>query len=270
MSFILILKAIIMGIIEGITEFLPISSTGHLIIFGSIIDFKGSFADSFEIIIQLGAIFAIAIYYRHKIINSLKNLSGGNPWGRNLWINVIVASIPAMILGTLFKNFFKSLFRSDVVGIFIIIGAILLYIGEYTMKGKSLKDSLDEIKPIEAFKIGLFQVLAMLPGMSRSGSTIAGGLFLGLNNRTAAEFSFFLAIPIMLGAVAFELKDIQISNSLEQIALVVGFITAFIVAYIVVGAFLRFLGKNSFKSFVCYRIIIGIIVLSLVSIRVIV
>ena len=265
MDFILILKAIVMGIVEGVTEFLPISSTGHMIIFGSIIDFKGAFADSFEIIIQLGAILAVVIYYRHKIIDSLKNLGGRNPWGRNLWINVFVAFIPAMILGALFKEFFKSLFRPDVVGVFIIVGAILLYVGERVMKGKSSKDSLDEIKPIDALKIGLFQVLAMLPGMSRSGSTITGGLFSGLNSRTAAEFSFFLALPTMLGATVFELKDIQIANSSEWIALIVGFIVVFVVAYVVVGAFLKFLGKHSFKGFVYYRIILGIIVLILVA-----
>lgn len=265
MDFILILKAIVMGIVEGVTEFLPISSTGHLIIFGSIIDFKGAFAESFEIIIQLGAILAVVIYYRKKIVNSFRHLSGGNPWGRNLWVNVIVAFIPSMILGFLLKDFFKSLFRPEVVGIFIILGAILLFIGEKVMKGKASKSTLDEIKPLDALKVGCFQVLAMLPGMSRSGSTITGGLFSGLNAKTAAEFSFFLAMPTMLGATVLELNDLVIASSAEWIALIVGFIVAFLVAYVVVGAFLKFLGKHSFTGFVVYRIIIGIIVLILVA-----
>lgn len=270
MDFILIFKAIVMGIIEGITEFLPISSTGHLIIFGSSINFKGAFADSFEIIIQFGAIIAVIIYYRSKIINSFKSLYASNNFGKDLWTNVVVALIPTIVVGVLFKNFFKSLFKPNIVGIFIIIGAVLLYVGESIMKDKNNKDSLDKIKPIDAFRIGLFQVLAMLPGMSRSGSTITGGLFSGLNSRTAAEFSFFLAIPTMLGTALFELKDIQIINSSELISLIIGFIIAFIVAYIVVGAFLKFLGKHSLKGFVYYRVIIGLIILILVTTGVII
>ncbi|MDD2371037.1 MAG: undecaprenyl-diphosphate phosphatase [Firmicutes bacterium] len=267
LGFYLVIKAIVLGFVEGLTEFLPVSSTGHLIIFGHFLDFKGAFATSFEVMIQLGAVLAIVVLYRTKIFGAFKNLGKGK-WGRSLAINVIVGVIPALILAVLFKDVIKSFFGSVViVAVSLIIGAILLYVAEKYTKGKHVehkKDNIDDLTAKDSLVVGLFQCLALVPGMSRSGSTISGGLFRGLSPRLAAEFSFFLAIPIMFGAFVFELKDLVIGSSIEVVALVVGFVVSFIVAYFVVKVFVDFLGKHSYVGFVIYRAIVGVLLLVLI------
>ncbi len=266
LGFYLIIKAIIMGIVEGLTEFLPVSSTGHLIIFGHFLDFKGAFATSFEVMIQLGAVLAIVVLYREKIFGAFKNLGKGQ-WGRGLAINIIVGIIPAFILAVLFKSTIKSWFSPNIVAVSLIVGAILLYIAEKYTKGKHMihkKDDIDDLTVKDSLIVGLFQCLALVPGMSRSGSTISGGLFRRLSPRLAAEFSFFLAIPIMFGAFVFELNDLVINSSIEVVALVVGFIVSFIVAYFVVKIFVDFLGKHSYVGFVIYRVIVGVLLIALI------
>lgn len=267
LGFYLILKAIILGVVEGLTEFLPVSSTGHLILFGNLLDFRGAFATSFQVMIQLGAILAIVVLYRERIIGAFKNL-GKEQWGRGLAINVIVGVLPAFALALVFSDVIKSFFGSVyIVAVSLILGAVLLYIAERYTKGKkaeSRKDSLESLTVKDSLVVGLFQCLAMVPGMSRSGSTISGGLFRNLSPRLAAEFSFFLAIPIMMGAFVFELNELVIGSTIEVAALVVGFVVSFIVAYFVVKVFVEFLGKHSYVGFVIYRAIVGVVLLVLI------
>jgi undecaprenyl-diphosphatase len=225
LEFYLILKVIILGVVEGLTEFIPVSSTGHLILFGNLLDFKGTFATSFQVMIQLGAILAIVVLYRDRIIGAFKNL-GKEQWGRGLAINVIVGILPAFILAVVFSDVIKSFFGSVyIVAVSLIVGAVLLYVAELYTKRKqadSRKDKLESLTVKDSLVIGLFQCLAMVPGMSRSGSTISGGLFRNLSPRLAAEFSFFLAIPIMMGAFVFELNELVIESTIEVVALVIG------------------------------------------------
>lgn len=264
-EFLFLLKAVLLGVVEGVTEFLPVSSTGHLIVFGQLLDFKGSFATSFEIIIQLGAILAIVLLYRERILGAFRNL-GRNGWGRKLAVNVIVAVLPAIVLALLLEKGIKSLFGSVlVVAAALILGAVLLYVAESLSRDKGKKDDMDQLTVKESLMVGLFQCLSLVPGMSRSGSTISGGLLLGLSPRLAAEFSFFLAIPVMLGASIFELKDLAISGGLEAAALAVGFLVSFLVAFGVVKVFVNFLGKHSFRGFVWYRLAAGGVLLALIA-----
>lgn len=264
LGFYLILKAIILGIVQGLTEFLPVSSTGHLILFGNLLDFRGTFATSFYVMIQLGSIFAIVVLYRDRIIGTFKHLGKGQ-WGRALAINIIVGIIPAFALALVFSDVIKSFFGSVyIVAVSLIVGAVLLYVAELFTKNKkaeSRKDTLESLTIKDSFVIGLFQCLAMVPGMSRSGSTISGGLFRNLSPRLAAEFSFFLAIPIMIGAFVFELNELVIGSAIEVVALVVGFVVSFIVAYFVVKIFVEFLSKHSYVGFVIYRVIVGVVLL---------
>ena len=266
---ILILQSIIMGIVEGITEFLPISSTGHMIIMGHLIGFTGAFATLFEIVIQLGAILAIVVLYRDKLWNSLKNLAPGN-WGFKLWANIIVAFIPSAILGFLFhKKIEASLFGPVPVIAAMIIGGILMILVENKFRKKDLIGNVDRIILPQAFLIGCFQCLALWPGMSRSASTIMGAWIVGLNSVAAAEFSFFLAIPTMLGATALTLLKAKMAlTAIEVISLIIGFIVSFIVAIIVVNKFINFLQKRRMRVFAVYRIFAGVLLLVLVFMKV--
>lgn len=267
LEFYLILKVIILGVVEGLTEFLPVSSTGHLILFGNLLNFKGTFATSFQVMIQLGAILAIVVLYRDRIIGAFKNLGKGK-WGRGLAINVIVGVLPALVLAVIFSDVIKSFFGSVyIVAVSLIVGAILLYVAELFTKRKQAdlrKDNLESLTVKDSLVIGFFQCLAIVPGMSRSGSTISGGLFRNLSPRLAAEFSFFLAIPIMIGAFVFELNELVIGSTIEVVALIVGFVVSFIVAYFVVKVFVEFLGKHSYLGFVIYRAIVGVVLLVLI------
>lgn len=267
MDIILLLKALVMGIVEGLTEFLPVSSTGHLILFGQLLRFQGAFAQSFEVMIQLGAILAIIVFYREKILGALGHLGSGG-WGRALLLRTLVGIAPAMVLGFLFHDSIKKLFSVEIVGVSLMVGALLLLAGEtYAQKGKgSKKESkvdLSQLTLLDALVVGLFQCLSMIPGMSRSGSTITGGLFRNLSAALAAEFSFFLAIPIMMGAFVLEAKDVVIGNASEAMALLVGFLVSFLVAYLVVRVFVAYLGKHSFRVFILYRLGVGALLLLL-------
>ena len=265
LEFIFILKALALGVVEGLTEFLPVSSTGHLILFGQLLDFKGSFATSFEIMIQLGAVLAIVVLYRAKILGAFRNLGKGQ-WGRRMAFNVIVGVLPPIILAVTLEDVIKSIFGSvAVVGAALILGAVLLFLAEALTVRKVKKDEIDGITLKEAFLVGLFQCLSLVPGMSRSGSTISGGLFLGLSPRLAAEFSFFLSIPIMIGAFVFEMSSLSIAGGVEAAALAGGFLVSFLVAYVVVRVFVDFLGRHSLRGFVWYRIALGLVLLGLVA-----
>ncbi|QEK13514.1 undecaprenyl-diphosphate phosphatase [Crassaminicella thermophila] len=258
-----ILKAVILSIVEGITEFLPISSTGHLILVNHWIEFKGSFANAFDVIIQFGAILSVLFLYWNQL----------NPFSKSknrhqkresiiLWFKVIVAFIPAVILGLLVGDFIEEkLFNPITVAIALSIGGIIIILLEKREKTPKFK-SISQISYKVAFLIGLFQCLAMIPGTSRSAATIIGAMFLGASRQVAAEFSFFLAIPTMAGATAYSLmkKGLSITSS-QWIVLLVGVILSFIVALTVIAFFMKYIKRRDFKVFGYYRILLGGLIL---------
>lgn len=272
-NLIFLFKAIIIAIVEGITEFLPISSTGHMIIVGHFINFTGTYANFFEVVIQLGAILAIVVLYWKKISESLqpKNLFNVNKSGFKLWFNIAIAFIPAAVIGLIFKKKIdKYLFNTLTVAIALIVGGILLYIIENKFRKNNRTRDIDDVRPMQSLKIGIFQCLSLWPGMSRSASTIMGGWVSGLSTPAAAEFSFFLAIPTMIAASGLDMiKDRPHMTSIEIIALVVGFVVSFLVALLVVEKFINFLKKRPMRVFAIYRIFLGIILLALAALKII-
>lgn len=257
----LILKAIILGIVEGVTEFLPVSSTGHLILFGHFMGFTGRFAVMFEIIIQLGAILAVVFNYRIRIIESLRNLKPGE-WGFKLWFCMAIAFLPSAVLGLFFKDAIEEyLFSPFTVAIALIVGAVMMIVIEKIFSGSQNNNMLD-VGVKKSLLIGLAQCMSLIPGMSRSASTIMGGMMVGLSVKAAAEFSFFLAIPTMFAATGYSLlKGFAMMSGLEWIALAVGFAVSFLVAMVVVDKFIAFLEKHSLRIFAYYRLIVGVILL---------
>lgn len=276
---IFILKAIIIAVVEGLTEFIPVSSTGHMILVGSAINFKDEFAKMFEVVIQLGAILAVVVLYWKKIKDSVIEFfkfiftrGKEGKTGFKFGINVITASIPIGIVGVLFYHKIKALFRPEAVIVGFIVGGILLLIIEnmFRKKQHSVND-IDSITTIQSLKVGLLQVLSVWPGMSRSASTIMGGWIAGISTPIAAEFSFFLAIPAMIGSSGKDLFefDYSIMTPTLWIALILGFIAAFIVSIIVMNKFVSYLKKKPMKVFAIYRILAGILLGVLVFTRVI-
>lgn len=268
---ILLFKAIILGIVEGITEFLPISSTGHMVIVGKFINFTGDFATLFEIVIQLGAILAIVVLFRKKIFGSFKYLKP-NEEGFNLWAKLILAFIPSAILGLLFHEVIEKylLIPVSVAGSLLVGGLWMIYAENKYRKNDTIQ-SIDEVSYKKAFVIGCFQCLSILwPGFSRSAATIIGGWIMGLSSVAAAEFSFFLAIPTMFAATIFTLLKSSIVLTLPQIvALIAGFVVSFIVAIVVVAKFIDFIKTKTMKGFAVYRIFVAVIILVLVFLKVI-
>ncbi|WP_406543391.1 undecaprenyl-diphosphate phosphatase [Clostridium ljungdahlii] len=275
MELLFIIKAAAIGVVEGITEFLPISSTGHMIIVGNLINFKaptynGAYIDMFEVVIQLGAILAIVVLYWDKIFNSLKNLKPGK-WGFKLWLTILVAFIPAAVLGLRFNDLIKSkLFNPVTVACALVFGGFLMIYMENKYRKGNSTNTIENVNLVQAFKIGCFQCLSLWPGMSTSASTIMGGWVSGLTNVAAAEFSFFLAIPTMIAASGWSLIKVNVSMNISQIiALAVGFIVSFIVALVVVEKFINFLKRKPMRVFAVYRIFIGAIILILYFAKVI-
>ncbi len=262
----LLVKALIMGIVEGLTEFLPVSSTGHMIIVGDFIDFKGeSFHTMFEIVIQLGAILAVIFYYRNKILDSLRNIRPGEK-GFELWFKIFIAFLPSAVLGLLIDDIIEEhFFSSFTVAIALIVGGFLMIFAENVF-GRWGLDDMDKTGARQAFIIGIGQCLALIPGMSRSASTIMGGMAAGLSTKAAAEFSFFLAIPTMIAASTYSLlKGFSSMTTIQWQALGIGFVVSFIVALFAVDVFLSYLKKHSLKSFAYYRIVVGIIMIALIT-----
>ncbi|EHN14904.1 undecaprenyl-diphosphate phosphatase [Clostridium sporogenes] len=277
---IFILKAIIIAVVEGLTEFIPVSSTGHMILVGSAINFNGEFAKMFEVIIQLGAILAVVVLYWEKIKESVveffkfiftKGKEGKT--GFKFGINVIVGSIPIGITGLLLYHKIKALFRPEAVIIGFIVGGILLLIIEnmFRKKEHAVQD-IDSITFIQALKVGLLQILSIWPGMSRSASTIMGGWIAGISTPIAAEFSFFLAIPAMIGTSLKDLFEFDYSIMTPTLwsALILGFIVAFIVSIIVMNKFVSYLKKKPMKIFAIYRVLAGLLLAVLVFTKIIV
>lgn len=266
-----ILKAILFGIVEGITEWLPISSTGHMILLDEFINLKvtDEFYDLFQVVIQLGAILAVVIMYFKTICpfgfgkNKEEQKSTWNLWGK-----ILVACLPAAIIGILFDDWLdEHLYNSVVVSLTLIIYGIIFIIIESKKFGKKETKELDKITYKQALGIGAFQLLSLIPGTSRSGSTIIGGLILGLERSVAASFTFFLAIPVMVGASLLKLLKYILKVGLvfqagELLLLGVGCLVAFIVSILIIKFLMNYIRKHDFKVFGYYRIVLGIIVLA--------
>lgn len=257
----LLFKALILGVVEGLTEFLPVSSTGHLILFGDLLDFTGERAKVFTIAIQLGAILAVCWEYREKIITVVRGV-GANPAANRFVINILIAFLPAAILGLLFIKTIKYyLFHPVPVAAALIVGGLLILWAERRTHVIEV-EHVDDMDWKHALKIGCAQCLALIPGTSRSGATIIGGLFFGLSRKAAAEFSFFLAIPTMFAATCYDLfknRALLDANDLGLIA--VGLIAAFLSALVAVRGLLRFVSNHDFTVFAWYRIVFGIVIL---------
>lgn len=266
MKFIEILKAIVLGIIEGITEWLPISSTGHMILADELIKLNVSdeFMEMFRVVIQLGAIMAVVVLYFNKLnpFSSRKTLREKRDT-YSLWFKVIVACIPAGIIGILFDDKIDEFFYNYItVAITLIVYGVLFIVIESQNKKRNKIDSFSKLSYKTAFLIGMFQLLALIPGTSRSGTTILGAILLGTSRYIAAEFSFFLAIPVMFGASALKIVKFGFSfTGMEAAILISGLITAFIVSVFAIKFLTGYIKKHDFKVFGYYRIVLGIIVL---------
>jgi undecaprenyl-diphosphatase len=266
MDWILFCKALILGVVEGLTEFLPVSSTGHLIVAGSLLDFTGAEAKTFHVVIQFGAILAIVWEYRRKIGAVIVGLPT-QPKARRFTANVVIATIPAVVLGLLLEKKIKAVLFSPVpVAVALILGGVVILWAEARQRDRGVPPrvtSVDELTYADALKVGLAQCLALIPGTSRSGSTIIGGMLFGLERRVATEFSFFLAIPIIFGATVYELaKDWQ-TLSFDAFGLfAVGMVAAFISGFVCIRWLLRYVATHDFTVFAWYRIGFGLLILA--------
>ncbi len=253
--------AFILGIVEGTTEFLPVSSTGHLIIVGDWLGFNDDKGKVFEIVIQLGAILAVVWEYRVKIASTISGLSS-NSSAQRFTINLLIAFLPAAILGFLFIKKIKAyLFNPISVAIALIVGAFIIFWVERRARTPRVND-VDDMTVRDALMVGLAQAVSLIPGTSRAGATIIGGLLSGLSRKTATEFSFFLAIPTMFAATFYDVfkhRDLLHANDLPMFA--VGFVTSFVAALIAVRALIRFVSSHNFNGFAWYRLIFGTLVL---------
>jgi len=258
-------QALLLGIIEGLTEFIPVSSTGHLILIIDIIGFEGLKGKTFEIIIQLGAILAICWLYRQKLIDTLIGLPKEKS-AQKFALNITLAFLPAAILGVMFHGFIKEvLFSPTVVSVSLVVGGFLILIIEKKAPEPKF-NTIENISFKTALLIGFAQALAMIPGTSRSGATIMGSLLLKVERKTATEFSFFLAIPTMLGATVYDVYKNLDSLSFDNIAIIaIGFISAFFAALLVVKTVISFISTHGFAPFAYYRIVIGSVMLVLLN-----
>ena len=265
MDITLLIKAAIMGVVEGLTEFLPISSTGHLILVGALLGFDDEKAKVFDIAIQTGAIFAVILVYWQKIRSTLVALPTEKK-AQQFALNVLIAFVPAVVLGLLFGKAIKAhLFTPVVVATTFIIGGFIILWAEKLQKNATTNvrvNDVDDMSAIDAVKVGLVQCLAMIPGTSRSGATIIGGMLMGLSRKAATDFSFFLAMPTLIGAGAYSLYKERAVLSMADIPMFsVGLVFSFFSAWLCVRWLLRYISTNSFVPFAYYRIVFGVIVL---------
>jgi undecaprenyl-diphosphatase len=262
----LLIKAALMGVVEGLTEFLPISSTGHLILAGALLGFDDDKAKVFDIAIQTGAIVAVILVYWQKLRDTVQGL-GSRPEARRLALNVLVAFVPAVLLGLLFGKVIKAhLFTPVVVAsTFILGGFIILWAERRQARNPAVARiaEADDMTLLDALKVGLVQCLAMVPGTSRSGATIIGGMLLGLSRKAATDFSFYLAIPTLIGAGAYSLyKERALLSWADAPVFGVGLLFSFVSAWLCVRWLLRFISTHSFVGFAWYRIVFGLVVLA--------
>ena len=265
MEILLAVKIIIMGVVEGLTEFLPISSTGHLILAGSLLNFTGEKVKVFEIVIQAGAMLAVCWEYRERIAHVARNFYRDNA-ARRFVINLIVAFLPAVVLGLLFGKIIKAhLFKPVPVALAFIVGAIVILIVERRQRlqpeGPRV-ESVDDMTVLDAFKVGCAQCFALIPGTSRSGASIIGAMIFGLSRKAATEFSFFLAIPTLFGATIYSLYKERDLLSLADLPMFgLGALAAFVSAFLCVRWLLRYISTHDFTIFAWYRIVFGFVVL---------
>ncbi len=276
-----LLHAIILGIIEGLTEFLPISSTGHLIVAEHAIGFK-DMAELFTVVIQIGSVSAVIWYYRLDIINRIKRLFKREKGAEKFWLNLIIATIPAGLAGVALDKTLQKYAVPRTVAIMLILGGIVLWLVEtyhHQNRGnrsrarlqneeRSHKARLDDITPKQALGVGMAQVVSLVPGVSRSGATIVGGLLSGLDRVTATAFSFYLSMPVMILATLYKVgKNHAQINQLPggKAALIVGIVTAFITGLLAVSWLLQYISKHDFKNFAYYRICFGIFIFILLG-----
>jgi undecaprenyl-diphosphatase len=250
-------QAIIIGIVEGLTEFLPVSSTGHMIVVGNIIGFKGETAAVFEVAIQLGAILSVIYLYKEKFARFFTRAGFDPKAGLSAW-HVGAGIVPVMGIAFLAHGYIKKyLFSPYAVAVGLVLGGALMLVAERHAHAGALGDT-DKMTVKQAFLIGLFQILSLWPGFSRSGSTISGGLFIGLSRKAAAEFSFIVAVPVMFAACLYDLyKNIAILDAESLSLLAVGFLTAFFTAFASIAWFVKFLHKSSLSSFAFYRFLLA-------------
>jgi len=264
----LLWKTVLIGVVEGLTEFLPVSSTGHIILAEEVLNFEGPPGKVFEIVIQLGAILAVCVLYRAKIWSTITGVLKREPVALRFAGAVIVAFLPAAIVGVAAHKYIKALLGSPlVVAVALIVGGLaILAIEHYALRPRT--KSLDDIGFRTALFVGICQCLAMIPGVSRSGATIIGARVFRVDRATAAEFSFFLAIPTMLGAAVYDLYKNWATLDWHGSGLIaVGFITAFVSALVVVRGFVRFISRHGFGVFAWYRIAVGALAVVLLIMR---
>jgi undecaprenyl-diphosphatase len=262
MDAVLLLKALALGVVEGLTEFIPVSSTGHLIVVGDLIGFNGASAVTFKITIQLGAILAVCWEYRERLLRLARGLRS-EPAEQRFAANMLVAVVPAAILGVLFHDTITGLlFHPVPVACALVAGGVLILWAERRRHAVRIQE-VDELRWRDALKIGCAQALALIPGTSRSGATIIGGLFFGLSRKAAAEFSFFLAIPTMFAATFYNLwRNLDALQADDYGVIAVGFAAAFVSALFAVRGLLRYISRHDFSVFAWYRIAFGCIVLA--------
>lgn len=265
MDLVLALKALFLGLVEGLTEFLPISSTGHLIVIEDLLRFRSDRREVFIVAIQAGAIFAVCWEYRARLWRMVSGLTHA-PLERRLALNVAVAFVPAAIAGVLFKKTIELLlFRPVPVAVALVVGGLIILWIERLHAAREYHDrvaTIDDLTPLDALKIGLAQCFALVPGTSRSGATIIGGLVIGLSRPAAAQFSFFLAIPTVIGASVYSLYKARDQLAVEDLPLFAcGFVAAFVAALVCVRWLLRFVSGHDFRLFAWYRIVFGGVIL---------
>jgi undecaprenyl-diphosphatase len=258
----LLIKAALMGVVEGLTEFLPISSTGHLILAGALLGFDDEKSKVFDIAIQSGAIFAVVLVYWKKISATVRDLPSQRQ-AQRFALNVFIGFLPAAVLGLLvYKTIKTHLFNAPVVAGAFIVGAFIILWVERRARLVPRIQSVDEMGPLDALKVGLVQCLGMIPGTSRSGATIIGGMLLGLSRQAATEFSFFLAIPTLIGAGVYSLYKERALLSMADLPLFsVGLVVSFFSAWLCIRWLLRYVATHNFVAFAWYRIAFGLIVL---------
>ena len=262
MDIVLLVKAAIMGVVEGLTEFLPISSTGHLILAGALLGFDDDKAKVFDIAIQTGAIFAVILVYWQKIRATVAALPNSRQ-AQRFALNVLIGFLPAVVLGLAFGKIIKAhLFTPVVVASTFILGGFIILWAERRSPVATRVTSVDDMSPLDALKVGLVQCLAMVPGTSRSGATIIGGMLLGLSRKAATDYSFFLAMPTLIGAGVYSLyKERALLSMGDAPLFAVGLLFSFLSAWICVRWLLRYISSHSFVPFAWYRIVFGVLVL---------
>lgn len=265
-------KVIILGIVQGITEWLPISSTGHLLIVADLLNYQGSIGGTFEIFIQLGTVLSVIAFYFSDLLRQGQALVGRGSAeqaaaARRLWLGVAIAFVPAAVVGLLFRDFIKTVLfdTPQVIASALIVGGMIFLAIERLPARTVTTSDLGKITPLQALGVGVAQVFALIPGMSRSGSSIIGGLLSGLDRRTATAFSFYLSIPILgLATLVDLLGSLDLIQPADWGRLLLGAVVAMIVGYVTIGWLLRYIARNNFVAFGIYRIVVGLLIFALV------